>query len=102
MFEGAKVRLGEKFYFVPALTLKDVRLLGEKIQSLRSGIALGGDEKRDTLIEVIHTAMQHNYPEMSREYLEGIITLRNINELVTAVMGQSGLYESGEAEAGSQ
>lgn len=102
MFDGVKIRMGEGWRFVPALSLKDVRLLGEKLQSLRAGIELEGEEKREALLDVIHTAMQHNYPEMTRSDLESLISLKNLKEIVPAIMGQSGLYESGEADAGSQ
>jgi hypothetical protein len=103
LIEGEVVNLGGKPYTVPALTLRQIKALGGKIQALSGLNPLSADEAAlDPLLDVAHAALSRNYPDLKREEMDDLVDLRNVLPLVNAILNTSGFKRSGEAPAGSQ
>lgn len=101
LIEGEDVSLNGKTYTVPALTLRQIKRLGPKIQTLAGVNPLTADEAAlDPLLDVAHAALSRNYPDLKREDMEDLVDLRNIMPLITAILNMSGFKRSGEAKAG--
>jgi hypothetical protein len=92
MIEGTKLQLGGQELVVPPLTLKALRRLNAKLKSLASlGRELPSDDQIETIIEVVHTAVVRNHPEVTKEQLEEWLDVGNMAEVLKAVFTVSGL-----------
>lgn len=101
MIEGAKINMGGQEWVVPALSFGQLKRLMPKINTLS---AVGADMdagQMDAITEVVQAAMSRNYPEMTVERVADMLDMANAGQVVRAVMGQSGLVPSGEAQAGN-
>lgn len=102
-YDGVNVTLGGAEYTVPPLTLGAIRRLMPRINAMSGAKdgTLNGD-MLDAISEVAHAALVRNYPEMTRETLDDLIDLKNVQSLTMAIMGASGLVQvkadQGEAE----
>lgn len=94
--EGVNVVMGGKEWIVPPLTLKQLRRLSKNMATIS---ALGSapaptalsDEVIDSVLEVVHSALSRNYPELTLEDLGDMVDMRNMVRVMNAVMGVSGL-----------
>jgi hypothetical protein len=103
LIQGEIVNLGGTDYTVPALTIRQIRELGDKIQSLSKINPLtDGAESLDPLLDVAHAALSRNYPDLKREQMDDLVDLRNTLPLLNAILNTSGFTRAGEARAGSQ
>lgn len=94
---GIKLNLGGEELIVPPLNLKALRVLQGKLENYAGGT---DSESIETVIEAMHAALSRNYPEMTRDQVEEIIGLENMEEAMQAVMDVSGLLrKQKEAEA---
>ncbi|MEW6563318.1 MAG: hypothetical protein AB1400_08835 [Pseudomonadota bacterium] len=102
IIDGVSIRMGGKEWVVPPLTFRALRNLRHDIQALaESSGALPGDEAMDGIIEIVHTAMKRNYPELTRDEIEDMLDIANMQHVIAAIMGASGLVAQGEAKAGN-
>lgn len=102
LIEGVTVVLGGDDYIVPPLNIKGLRKLGPKLKGLE-GLGSSGiptDQEYDLIVEVVELALRRNYPDLSRETLEDIIDMRNMYEVLGAVMAASGLTKGEVAAVG--
>jgi hypothetical protein len=100
LVEGTPVKIGRQVLIVPALNFKALRMLKPQLAILH---ALGPttevtDEVHEAMVDIVHTALKRNYPNLSREDLEDGFDLSNRDRIVRAVMGQSGMTQSGEGK----
>src|SRR5207247_2059119 len=104
VIEGVKIRLGGKFYIVPAMnnggfraTRKDREFLRDSLDPESQDIT---DEQLDAVHRVIYAGLRRNYPELKIEDLYELVDNRNMMALLQAVGGQGGelVYPEGEAE----
>lgn len=102
------VKLGDKSYEVPSLTLKQVRefrLDGTLDKLPMNGPSvLAAPETIDALVTVLLAALKRKDATITREAIEENLDLESIHPVVAAVCGASGLVRrnaAGEAE-GSQ
>lgn len=116
---GARMRLGEKFYIVPGLSLRQLRLNRDLIMQMAAKekemkalqlpvVGIDDDEERDraqqarnerqqellletfeTAAKVVHLSLSRNY-EVLLDDIQDLIDVNNIRPLLAVVMGQSG------------
>lgn len=97
MFDGVKITIGDTDYIVPPLNLGRLRKLRaelDAVQEFRDSKTLT-DEQIDVYINVIHSALTRNYPDITREDIEDMIDLVNLGPVFKAIMGISGLVQGG-------
>ena len=89
-FEGTEVKLGDKTFVVPALTIGQARRLWPEILEMNDGITAANlPDKQSKWMDIVHAALSRNYPELKREELEELVDLRSIKKLMMIVMGNS-------------
>lgn len=97
MHEGVKITMGGREWIVPALSIGQVRRLGPDI----AAVASAGDDLTPELVagvvKIVKASISRNYPEVTDEQVEELIDLRNFRDIIAAIMGVSGLIQSGEA-----
>lgn len=100
LVEGTPVKIGRQVLIVPALNFKSLRTLKPKLALLSALSPTDGvtDEVQEAMLDIVHTALKRNYPNLSREELEEGFDLTNRDRIIKAVMGVSGLTQSGEAK----
>lgn len=93
LIEGASVRLGTEDYIVPALSLGQLKRNKENLQLVSTiGNSLT-DAQQTAVLTVLQAAIGRNYPEVTVEQLEEWVDLRNMKQVILAVLGQSGLLK---------
>ncbi len=94
LIDGTTIKLGGKTYVIPPLNFARLKKLREELSILSaantSGIGMS-PELLDASITVILSALNRNYPDMTRDEVEELIDLRNMQEIMAAITGQSGL-----------
>ena len=87
--KGIALELGGDFYVIPPLPLGAL----EQLQA--AGGTVQGDLSNPIwvtlMLDLIHTALRRNYPDMTRETVGDLIDLGNLGEVVEAVMDVSGV-----------
>jgi hypothetical protein len=95
MIEGVAVKMGGETFIVPPLNFKRLRKLKPILEKVKTS-APGGDmsdEQFDASVDIVHTALARNYPDLERERVEELLDLGNMTKVMAAVMGQSGLVQ---------
>lgn len=104
MIDGEKIRFGSQDYIVPALNLKQLRTLSKKIDSVLKGNPSSDEEAQaqyDATIEVIQAALTRNYPEISMDFVETYVDMNNMQQVVLAILGRSGIKQADGNEKGT-
>lgn len=99
LIEGVDVKMGGSTWIVPALSLGQIKRLKNKINGLHKIGEELTDEQIQDIGDIVHSAMSRNYPEVTRSEVEDMVDLANLQQVIKAVMAQSGLVQSGEAKA---
>lgn len=102
MIDGVQIRIGGEDYVIPPLNFKQLKALKSKLDFKTEPGALISDEQMDAMIEVIHAAMSRNYPQYTKEQVEEMIDLGNMNAVFSAVMNSSGLVKKPGEEKGPE
>lgn len=100
LVDGVSLKIGRTVLTIPALDFKSLRRLRPQMAVLTAMDDKASDitdEQYEAMIEVVHTAIRRNYPNMSRDELEAGMDLGNAKSLLQAVMTGSGMTKSGEA-----
>lgn len=93
-FDGVEMRLGNKAYIVPPLSLKKVRALQPRIEKLDiSAMGALSPEALETVVEMAHAALARNYPEITLAEVEELLDLGNIGEVMKVILGQNKFTE---------
>lgn len=95
MIPGVPIQMGGQEWLVPALTLGQLRRLDAAIKALTSG---DSEKVLNSVCAIVAAALSRNYPDMTEQKVEDLIDLSNRDEVVSAVLGNSGL-KPGEAAA---
>jgi hypothetical protein len=93
--DGVLVKIGERDFIVPPLSLGQLKRLRADIMKARESAdenRTGYDRMLDTL-PIIHAALSRNYPDMTITELEDIVDLGNYSAVVDAVFAVSGLMK---------
>lgn len=102
-YQGKSVKIGDKDYVLPSLSVKQAKALWPQILDLDK---IGGSveevkaampQKFDDMLKIIHAAMSRNYPDVTIEQLEEDVSIHQVKQLLLIVSGQSG-FEPGETK----
>ena len=96
MIEGTEINMGGEAFIVPPLNFKRVKRLKASLETLsRLNPATSDmtDKQLEAAIDVVHTALTRNYPDMERDRVEELLDLRNLPHVMAAIMGQSGFVQ---------
>ena len=93
---------GGKVLVIPPLALGDLEQLLDPINRVMSGAM--DKQAVGTVIDATHAALRRNYPDMDRSEVGNLVDLRNMRDVLNAVMDASGMEavaagESGEVQA---
>ncbi len=104
-FEGVEIRIGERKCIVPALNmfrLKKLLPMIMELQKIQKGKILSEEDAEKT-VTIIHSALSRNYPSLTEEQISEMVDMNNMNEIMQAIMGVSGLRKvvAGEKLAGN-
>lgn len=97
--EGAKLILSGREFIVPPLNLGRIKKLQDELAMLAmvpQDAARFEPQQLEACITVVHTALTRNYPDLTREEVEDVVDMGNMQTLMLAIMGQSG-FTKGEA-----
>lgn len=101
MIDGVNLTIGGRDFTVPPLNLKALKKLTPTIQS----IVDAGDDlslaQLDAIVDVVHTALARNYPDLSRDEVEELLDVVNMEPTIRAVLEASGLTKRAPGEAAS-
>lgn len=91
-YPGRPVTLGGKRYIIPSLSIGDAKRLWPQIMSL--GKIKGPEEltqQWEIGIEAIYCALRRNYPEITKDQVESMISARDYYDVYVAVALESGI-----------
>lgn len=86
-FEGTELQLGRTKYVVPPLSLGAVKKVAKRIENFAG---LDVDAQMELTGEIAHLALKRNYPDITRERVDDLIDLRNMEQVFQAVVQVSG------------
>jgi hypothetical protein len=99
-FEGEVVRLGDRDYTIPSLSVKQAKNLWANMLELDKGVTAETlPSKYELALPIILAAMSRNYPDLKLEELEDLVDMKNFRVLMRIVSGQSGLATGGAEPA---
>lgn len=100
MIPGREIKIGDKVYVMPALTLGMLELYQDRIDAFQKGEV--SSKSWTTVIDVVHGALKRNYPDMDRSIVTDNLELRDIGGLFEKLMDVSGVDadRSGKVTAG--
>jgi hypothetical protein len=90
MIEGTTVMMGGQGWVIPPLNLKSVRKIQPLIPVLNA-MDIASPEAVDAMVELVFIALQRNYPDVTKDQVEDMVDLGNLQGIVNAVMNVSGL-----------
>ena len=99
---GQWVRMGESQYKVAPLNFRGLREMAPQLDLLKS-IAPGtmpNQEQVDALVKIAHASLRRNYPEMTEEEVGDRLDFGNFGNVLSSVIGVSGLIKKEEPAAG--
>lgn len=99
MFDGITLKIGTENYIVPPLNFKGLRKakpLLDKLPTQLEGNSQMSDEQMDAMLDFILLALSRNYPDMTKDQLEDILDMANIQDVMAAITGQSGLIKKNQ------
>jgi hypothetical protein len=92
---GVEVAMGGETWLIPPLTLGQLRRLMPKVRQLTDVDASMGEPQIAVLVEIVATALQRNYPNVTFEQVENLLDLGNAGAVLNAVLTGSGLKTRG-------
>jgi hypothetical protein len=92
---GVEVAMGGETWLIPPLTLGQLRRLMPKVRQLTDVDASMGEPQIAVLVEIVATALQRNYPNVTFEQVENLLDLANAGAVLNAVLTGSGLKTRG-------
>lgn len=93
-FDGEAMKIGDRTFVVPSLSVKQARTLWPEILELNKDISIENfPDKLDKALPIIHAALSRNYPDLTVEELGDLVDIRNFRPLMRAIAGQSGVLE---------
>jgi len=93
MIDGKVLMIGDQKFIVPAINFKGVKKIEELLKRLGSIPAAGGFlriDQIDILTEIVLVGLSRNYPDLTKQQLEEILDMNNIQTVLEAVTAQAG------------
>ena len=103
LLAGVTIELDGREYVIPPLNMRMVRELRPQFDTfatMAKNQALPDDKQLAAIVKIVHAAMSRNYPELKPKDVEEILDLANLQSVVLAIIGSSGLVESKTAALG--
>lgn len=94
---GTVIELGGDRYVLPPLALGAVEQMGDQFEALLGG--KGQPQQFGPVIDLIHSSLKRNYPEIGREVVASNLDLGNLESTFGALMKNSGLTREEKASA---
>lgn len=69
-FDGRVIQLGRQSYVLPCLSFKAMKASKRRLQEIAQAEQQDPDAMQDAFVDVIHAALQRNYPELPRDVVE--------------------------------
>ena len=100
MFEGQKIKIGDRELEIPPLSFGNLMDLEDKIAAIMDGDAkkVFSKERIQAQLDVIHAAVKRNYPDITADWLRDNLDLGNAIKVIKMVLSTSGV---GEKSAGA-
>ena len=95
MIPGVEVAMGGETWLIPPLTLGQLRRLMPKVRQLTEVDASMGEPQIAVLVEIVASALERNYPNVTFEQVENLLDLGNAGVVLNAVLTGSGLKTRG-------
>lgn len=96
-YPGVPVYMNGQNYYIPSLSTRDFRANYEAMTTpLPEGA--GALESFDRFIPIILLAINRNYPDVSKEFLEEHLDLHTFRQAIAAVQNASGMTPVTEGE----
>ena len=95
MLAGVTKKIGDTDYVIPPLNLRAMRELLPQLKGM--GTTEATPEDLAVIAKVVHAALVRNYPDMTVERVEDMLDITNVQEVMTAVLGASGLSPKTQA-----
>lgn len=95
MIKGIDVELNGKSYTFPPLALGVVERFEEDFQNFGK---MKANKQASVAIDLAFSSLKRNYPKITREEVAEMLDLSNVQEVVGAIMGVSGLVASSADE----
>jgi hypothetical protein len=95
MVPGVTVTMGGQDWVVPPLTLGQLRRLMPKVRQLTEIGASMGEAQISVLVDIVTSALQRNYPELTTNEVENLLDLGNASAVLNGVLTGSGLRPGG-------
>ncbi|MGD9613838.1 MAG: hypothetical protein AB7H90_01425 [Alphaproteobacteria bacterium] len=98
---GVPVIMGGEKWYIPPLTLGLLRKHASALAIVLKApslSALMSEEEIDAVCEVASAAMSRNYSDMTVERIAEMVDLKNISDVVTAILTGTGMSQPGEAQ----
>lgn len=94
-YDGIPVKLGDKEFIVPSLSVNAARKYWPNILDLNNGLTIDQFPSRlEFILNIVHAAISRNYPEMTVEELGELIDTKNAGEILMAVVEATGFIRS--------
>lgn len=90
MIAGKEVKIGEKTYVLPPLTLGMLEVYQDPIDEFQSGEKVSS-KSWTTVINVVHDALKRNYPDVPRTVITDNLEMRHVMDIFAALMSVSGV-----------
>jgi hypothetical protein len=87
-FPGVDVDLGGTVYTVPPLAMRALKTYLPRMQAMETTTD-GMPVDFDLLLDISLSALQRNYPDLTRDQLEELVDVVNVRKLSEAVFGKS-------------
>lgn len=87
LIDGVKVNIGNRDFIIAPLNFKAIRKLRARIAALTGD---NEDEKFEAFLDIIHSALLRNYPEMTLEDVEELLDLPTSGQVVSIILQHSG------------
>jgi hypothetical protein len=98
---GVRVEMAGTDYVVPPLTFRQIQDLHEILAGLAAVQGVPSADQITGIAEIVRTALARNYPDITLEQVMDMLDMGNVNDVLMAVLGASGLVKPGEAQAAS-
>ena len=85
--------MGEVEYTIAPLTFKQLRTLQPKIDLISKMDGTPTPEQMDAVVDVIHASVTRNHPDVTKEQIDDVLDLGNVQLAMASVMGASGLVK---------
>src|SRR6266853_946378 len=88
-FHGTPSTLGGRTFTIPPLSIRELRPLLPRIEKLKAITSIPTAEDLDTVIDIVASAVQRNYPDVTRDEILELLDMSNAADLVRIALGRN-------------